>query len=415
MNMIVGAKSDVGRVREANEDSYLVHEPLFVVADGMGGHTAGDVASSTAVEIISEGSDQASPENPDTLATLIRNANAAIYEKSSQDPSLRGMGTTCTLVLLDGAQAHIAHVGDSRAYLLRDGRLRQVTEDHTLVARMVKEGRLQPEEAEHHPQRSIITRALGVDADVEVDLDRLELREGDRLVMCSDGLSSMVDDEIIQRTALEAPDPQSAADALVQQALEAGGEDNVTVVVIDVTDKKPSRKQSRATATPVAPRRETTAPSVTSPGRRRRWPKALAATLIVLALLSVGGYFLYSYLYDKAWYVGENEEGQVAIYQGWPDPVFGVNLHDEVDTTELAVAELPETLQERVANEPSAETKADAEQIIDNLERDLRDIERERSAPIDDTGTKDATDGEDGAGQKDGAGTNGDAKDQENQ
>ena len=165
----MGATSDVGLVREANEDSYLVERPLYAVADGMGGHLAGDVASSIAVRVISERASSASPSDPESLAQIVTAANSAIYEKARGDSGLRGMGTTCTLALVDGGRALIAHVGDSRAYLLSDGTLEQLTEDHTLVSRMVREGRIQPDEAQHHPQRSIITRALGVDAAVEVE------------------------------------------------------------------------------------------------------------------------------------------------------------------------------------------------------------------------------------------------------
>ena len=233
MNVAYGAKSDVGRVREANEDSYLIADPLFVVADGMGGHIAGDVASSTAVKVIQDESGDASSENPGTLSKIISDANAAIWDKAQSDPALRGMGTTCTLVLVDESRVHIAHVGDSRAYRLREGHLEQLTEDHTLVGRMVQEGRLSPEEAQHHPQRSIITRALGVDEDVQVDLETVELSEGDRLLICSDGLSSMVDDRPIESVLASESDPQRAADRLIEVANEAGGDDNITVVVID--------------------------------------------------------------------------------------------------------------------------------------------------------------------------------------
>src|SRR5688500_16966983 len=167
MKLVVAAKTEVGRVRQGNEDSYLVKEPLFAVAEGMGGHIAGDVASATAVDLIAERAEESMPRNTAELASIVRGANTAIWEKAQNDPALRGMGTTCTLALLDDREIHIAHVGDSRAYLYRGQELSQVTEDHTLVSRMVREGRLKPEEAERHPQRSIITRALGVDADVE--------------------------------------------------------------------------------------------------------------------------------------------------------------------------------------------------------------------------------------------------------
>jgi serine/threonine protein phosphatase PrpC len=169
MRIAVGAKTDIGLVREGNEDSYLVDDPLFAVADGMGGHLAGDVASSTAIDVISRRARETDLRDEEGLRAVVREANAAIWKRSQGDSALRGMGTTCTLLSLGNSQARLAHVGDSRAYLLRDGELSQLTEDHTLVGRMVREGRLTAEEAQNHPQRSIITRALGVDSEVDVD------------------------------------------------------------------------------------------------------------------------------------------------------------------------------------------------------------------------------------------------------
>jgi protein phosphatase len=236
MRPVVAAKTDVGRVRKGNEDSYLARDPLFAVADGMGGHIAGDVASATAVELIAERADQDMPHTTAELAAIVRGANAAIWEKAQSDPSLKGMGTTCTLALLEDHELHIAHVGDSRAYLYRGSELSQVTEDHTLVSRMVREGRLKPEEAERHPQRSIITRALGVDADVEVDELSVAIEEGDRFLLCSDGLSDYVEDSVIAETLLANPDRKTAAAELVHRTLENGAPDNVTVIVADVTD-----------------------------------------------------------------------------------------------------------------------------------------------------------------------------------
>ncbi|HYO60797.1 MAG TPA: Stp1/IreP family PP2C-type Ser/Thr phosphatase, partial [Actinomycetota bacterium] len=232
MNVAVGAQTDVGRVRKGNEDSYLLEAPIYAVADGMGGHIAGDVASATAVSVIADGIDGGKPREGTALADLVSRANDAIWDKARSDPSLRGMGTTCTLLMIEGDVAHIAHVGDSRAYLLRDGMFRQLTEDHTLVERMVREGRLSAEEAANHPQRSIITRALGVDANVQVDVLEEELSEGDRILLTSDGLTSMVEPEEIGRVLEAEEDPQAAADRLVEMANDAGGEDNVTVLVL---------------------------------------------------------------------------------------------------------------------------------------------------------------------------------------
>lgn len=412
MNISVGAQSDVGRVREGNEDSYLVHEPLFVVADGMGGHLAGDVASSTAVDVILSKSDTASASDPQTLADLIRSANAAIWEKATNDPTLRGMGTTCTLVLLNENRAHIAHVGDSRAYLLRDGNLQQLTEDHTLVARMVKEGRLQPEEAEHHPQRSIITRALGVDADVEVDLDSLELRPGDRLLLCSDGLSGMIDHGSIESALQDQRDPQAAAEELVRRANAAGGEDNITVVIVDVTDGAGSGSATRtatargvpaaATAESPAVQGETTAGRKTDPPeepRRRRWVKPLIISLVVLAALAGGALFLVDYLRTSSWYVGLNANDDVTIFQGRPEDLFGIDLDEVVLVTDLNVADLPEHLRDNVETGRTADSRNDAEEIVDDLEQRAREFDQVRDGGGGDAGGGETSGNEKGDGK----------------
>lgn len=395
MTVGVGAQSDVGRIREVNEDSYLVHEPLFVVADGMGGHVAGDVASSTVVELIEEQSDKASPDDMETLATLVRNANSKIWEKAQADPSLHGMGTTCTLLLVDGHRAHIAHVGDSRAYMLRGEKLTQLTEDHSLVGRMVKEGKLKPEEAEHHPQRSIVTRALGVDANVEVDLLSVDLDEGDRLMLCSDGLSSMTDNSSIKEALASESDPQGAADRLIRLANDGGGEDNITVVVVDIggdgasgassttqrstgttrpqvmsgaprsaaggvtMERRPPASAGMTAAHEVAPaagarpvtREEDRAE--TSGGEdaddepaRRTWPRKLVMGLLVLLLLGVGGFFAARYFITNSWYVGVNGDNKIALFQGIPEEIGGFTFREEKRVSDLSVNQLPEFLRE---------------------------------------------------------------------
>ncbi|MDQ3986804.1 MAG: Stp1/IreP family PP2C-type Ser/Thr phosphatase [Actinomycetota bacterium] len=384
MNVAVGAKTDVGQIREANEDSYLVEGPLFVVADGMGGHIAGDVASSTAVEVIANRSSEASAENPQTLAGIVRGANNAIFEKAASDPAFHGMGTTCTLVLLDENRAHIAHVGDSRAYLLREDSLRQVTEDHTLVARMVKEGRLRAEDAERHPQRSIITRALGVDADVEVDLTTLDLKDGDRIMLCSDGLSSMIDNDTIAGVLRSEEDPQSAADSLVDLANRAGGEDNVTVVVIDVTEKPVRRKPK-----PSLPGR---ADAVTAP---RRSPRRAALLLIALAILSGGAYALVSYVLDNSWYVGVTEGDQLAVFQGIPEDVLGLSFKDVVEESGVSLRDLPENLRDSVQEGRKADSREEAEGILTDLEQRAKEFE-DRLRPDPEPSPKPTPDAKDG-------------------
>jgi PPM family protein phosphatase len=406
MNLRVGAASDTGLVRDGNEDSYLVDEPLFVVADGMGGHLAGDVASSTAIEIISGAAASASHENPDSLARLLRDANAAIFERAQNDPSLRGMGTTCTLLMVDGEQAHLAHVGDSRAYLLRDGELSQLTEDHTLVSRMVREGKLSVEEAEQHPQRSIITRALGVDPDVEVDLLALELKEGDRILLCSDGLSSMISFEAIKEALQGDGEPQRAADALVRRALDAGGEDNVTVVVLDVTGAsglQPSPPNGRAAAvgtqqgegpptdpgiapqptgmgTAVAEREVTPTPAEPADEDhsdahppRRSWKRKVLLTVIVLAILGGAGYAAARYALDNSFYVGLDNEGTVTIYKGIPDEIAGFSLSEQVDSSSLTDDDLPDFQLDDVEANKRFDSLEEAHNYVENLERDVRE------------------------------------------
>ncbi len=235
----MGAATDVGRVREGNEDDYLVDDAmgLVAVADGMGGHRAGEVASATALEALRAAINAGQP-----LRDAIESANEAVFTKSLTDASLRGMGTTLTAgTLVAGGTLLVGHVGDSRAYLLRDGELRQVTVDHSLVEELVRDGRLTPDEAAVHPQRSIITRALGVDASVEVDVYPVELAPGDRLLLCSDGLTGMVQFDAIAATLRREEDPARAATQLIDAANAAGGEDNITVVVVAVTDEAPER------------------------------------------------------------------------------------------------------------------------------------------------------------------------------
>ena len=230
MKVRVGAATDVGRARERNEDSFLTAPPLFAVADGMGGHRGGNVASSIAVGVLADIAQHGRwPEMPDQF----RAANRAILDRSRADRNLAGMGTTLTAGFMEGALIHFAHVGDTRAYLLRDGQFTPLTEDHTLVHEMEKQGRITKEEAETHPQRSILIRALGVEEPLQVDESSLEAREGDRLLLCSDGLHSMVSDQAIENVLENIPDPQEAANRLIDMANQAGGLDNITVMILD--------------------------------------------------------------------------------------------------------------------------------------------------------------------------------------
>jgi serine/threonine protein phosphatase PrpC len=360
MSVVAGAKSDVGRLREANEDAYLANDALFVVADGMGGHLAGDVASSTAIEVIKSKTRPAGEEASD-IAGLLRTANSTIWDKAQSDPSLSGMGTTCTLLTLADTRARIAHVGDSRAYMFRDGELSQLTEDHTLVGRLVKEGRLRPEDAEHHPQRSIITRALGVDEDVIVDTMTLDVGAGDRLLLCSDGLSSMIDAQAISEVLSSERDPQTAADRLVDLANQAGGEDNITVIVVDVVVDEPEDKEEAAPA----------ARTDTDAGPQRRAPsvaRRLLKPVLAIAILALLGFAAARYALSNSWYVGVNDDGFVTIYNGIPEEIAGISLSEQDERTDLALDELPEFKRGDVVEGIKVDSKKEAQETVADLE-----------------------------------------------
>jgi PPM family protein phosphatase len=240
MRLRFGASTDLGRMRSNNEDSYLSQTPVAAVADGMGGHSAGEVASAIAIEELSalreHGPWKTETAATDDLKQAIVRANRRIREMAASDRRLNGMGTTLVALLEDGDRVHLANIGDSRAYLLRHGELSQVTVDHSLVQELVDEGRLSQKDAERHPQRSVITRALGIDPEVEFDLFTYKLQPGDRLLLCSDGLSDVVEPTQIRNVLLRVRDPQKAADRLVAVANEGGGPDNITVIVVDTDE-----------------------------------------------------------------------------------------------------------------------------------------------------------------------------------
>lgn len=238
MKLNAGGSTHVGLVRDHNEDAFLLDGPLFVVADGMGGHNGGEVASGTTIETF-HGAIRglAVDPNPVTrLAEVAQAANRAVFSKASGDPELARMGTTLTAAMARDGRLFIAHVGDSRCYRLRDGRLDQLTVDHTLVGEFVREGRITEEQARTHPQRSIITRALGVEPAVPIDSITLEVANGDRFLICSDGLYGMLYDEEILSYLTAVPDPQQCAEQLIDAANRAGGEDNTTVIIVDILD-----------------------------------------------------------------------------------------------------------------------------------------------------------------------------------
>jgi protein phosphatase len=232
-------RTDPGRKRRHNEDSFVFQPPLFAIADGMGGARAGEVASALAAGALTETPTNGGGER--VLVNLIQEANRRVHQRASTDAETEGMGTTMTVALVEGDAVSFGHVGDSRAYLLRDERLEQLTDDHSLVAELVRRGELSPQAAEVHPQRSVITRALGTDPDVDVDTFSVEAQPGDLYLICSDGLSDMVDAGAIERILLDhRSDLAAASRALVQAANRAGGDDNITAILFEVVEGDPA-------------------------------------------------------------------------------------------------------------------------------------------------------------------------------
>ena len=372
MKLRVGARTDVGRVRKGNEDSFTASDPLYAVADGMGGHQGGEVASSLALEVLGKADG--------TLEELVRRANEAVHQRASEDPGLAGMGTTLTALRADGEVLRLAHVGDSRAYLLRDGTIQRLTKDHTVVERLVDEGRLTPHEAEIHPQRSILTRALGVDEAVQVDQGAIEPRTGDRLLLCSDGLTGMVDEERITRMLSEIGDPQEAADALVESANEAGGQDNITAVVIDVVSLDGAPKEEPAEAAPAPAER---VPEPAAPRRRGR--RVLVWLVIVLLLLGGGLWALKTQWIDEQFYVGDSD-GYVAIYRGIPAAPLGIDLSTPIKGfPALPVSEVTRLPEYRdLADGITAGSEEGAQAIVEEIRAALEAVAAAEAEP--DTG-----------------------------
>jgi PPM family protein phosphatase len=241
--------TDPGRKRRHNEDAYVCEPPLFAIADGMGGAQAGEVASRLAAAALKESGVAEGGER--RIVDLVQEANRRVYDRSSTDPNTSGMGTTITVALVEDGRVAFGHVGDSRAYLIRDGTMEQVTEDHSLVNELLKSGKLSPEEAESHPQKSVITRALGTDPDVDVDTFTIDAVTGDVFLLCSDGLTDMVDEEtILGLVERNRRDIDAALKALVRAANRGGGEDNITVVAFEITDAPVHDGQTQEQALP---------------------------------------------------------------------------------------------------------------------------------------------------------------------
>jgi PPM family protein phosphatase len=384
MRLVFAAATDVGRMRKNNEDSYLSSQPVAAVADGMGGHSAGEVASAIAIEELAALGSRGPWENEtaatDDLKQAILRANRRIREMAASDRKLNGMGTTLVALLEDGDMVHVANVGDSRGYLLRQGELSQVTVDHSLVQELVDDGRLSPEDAERHPQRSVITRALGIDPEVEFDLFTYKLQVGDRLLLCSDGLSDVVEPAQIRNVLLRVRNSHQAARKLVTVANEQGGPDNITVIVVDAVDEATAQAMeeggditgdlavgSATGALPVvdgdgAGGRSGRAARAKdrSVARHRRLQRFLVAGIVVLvvAVLLVAGR---SFLFSRYW-VGFDGD-TVAVFQGVPGDVAGIHFSRLVERTPVTRAEVPAGYAARLEDGVLADNLADARSI----------------------------------------------------
>lgn len=394
--------TDTGRARRANEDSAFARAPLFAVADGMGGAQAGEVASRMAVSVLEPGLPEGEGSVEERLAALVQDANAQIHELSRADEDRAGMGTTITAAYVGEEELSIAHVGDSRLYLLRDGSFERLTRDHSLVDELVREGKLTPEEADVHPQRSIITRALGPEPAVEVDRLTWRARAGDVYLLCSDGLTSMVPEGRVGEIVAAAGSLPDAGRALIDAANAAGGRDNITVVlfrleevafagaaddqatrlgdtaptVADVQaalrDAPPAtRESSIATAAPApVQQRQPRAPGMKVKEAKERGPvrkvaRGLIWLLVVLFPFAAGGYIASQAVY----FVGVDDEGFVTVYKGVPYELpGGLDMFSENFVSGVPASTLPARAQDTVTAH-KLRSLEDANDLVRQIER----------------------------------------------
>jgi serine/threonine protein phosphatase PrpC len=405
-------RTDTGRARRENEDSYYARSPMFAVADGMGGAQAGEVASQLAVEVLERGLPERAGSVEERLRDLVEEANARINALSRADDQRAGMGTTLTLAYVGEHELSVAHVGDSRLYRLRDGHFERLTDDHTLVEELVRQGKLTPQEADQHPQRSIITRALGPEAAVEADSHTWPARDGDVYLICSDGLTSMISEARVGEVLAAAPSLPAAGRALIDAANAAGGRDNITVILFrleevgsvgggraadDTTEHDAVRPEAEpepsaeaaaaaaaagAPATAVAARpepagrhRRPRAPREPAPepgprsgrGRRRRRlrvPTGLMVSFFLLAAIALSAW----YASQTVYFVGASSDGFVSVYRGLPyDLPAGLDLYGVNYVSGVPVSELPAG-QRRLVTEHKLRSRDDAQDLVRQLE-----------------------------------------------
>lgn len=317
--MRYAALTDVGRRRSSNEDSHLADGRVFAVADGMGGHLAGEVASGIAIDALRDITGARDLER--LVIERVQRANSLVFERAQADSDRHGMGTTLTACVVEDNHLIIAHVGDSRLYRLRDGRLKQLTKDHSLVAQMIERGHIKPEEAAEHPQRNVITRALGIEENLKIDIKSKEMAPGDRYLLATDGLTSVVSDDEIASVMASEDALEGASEKLISLANARGGPDNITVVVFEPEGWGRTRP-------------------------KKRWVMKTITGLLAVAWLAYGGWIAWQYV-TSGFYLGERN-GRVAIFRGVPGDFAGFTLHTLVKETDIETGKLPAPYQRRL-------------------------------------------------------------------
>lgn len=383
-----GSRTEIGNVREHNEDSLTVLPPLFAVADGMGGHEAGEVASEITINTLNDLAPQSA--DAEALARAVVAANLNVIKAPSQGVGREGMGTTLTAAILEKERLVIAQVGDSRAYLLHNGSLQQLTRDHSLMADMIEAGQLTEAEARVHPNRSVITRAIGSDPHMQPDLYELNVETGDRLLLCSDGICGMIEDHEIASIMRQAPSAQSCADQLVEAALAAGGFDNATAVVVDVEGFKAVREKKQA-----------------------RKSKALAIGVIVclLAALACAVFAGYYYVNNSAYLI--EQDGKVAVYRGLNEELFGIPLSNLEYTSGVEVDKLNPGVANRIKEGMAVGSLEEANNLITTYQQE---IALQESNPSSNSAASDASNSSEAnnTARNSGSNTNSDTNNAEN-
>jgi PPM family protein phosphatase len=405
-------RSDVGLLREGNEDSAYAGPHLLALADGMGGHAAGEVASAVAISALM-GLDDDVPglDMLGALGDAVAKANAQLHDMSAADASVEGMGTTLTAMLWSLPRVALIHIGDSRAYMLRDGELYQITRDHTLVQSLLDEGRISQDEAATHPQRSLILRALDSRTDAEPDLSLREALPGDRYLLCSDGLSDVVTEETLHRTLLAIPDPDEAVVQLVELANRAGGPDNITCIVADVLDTAttpvapsefsvvagavsaqdgaqmaradtPANRAHRLTRPADDPDDENLGAANGRVGgeqaHRRPWPIVTAILVVLVVVILGGGFAAWSYTQHQ-YFVGASD-GQVAIFRGINQKVAGISLSSVYRRTGIPITQVTMDDRQQVMSTITASGLSEADRIVSSIRQGVRKCQNAEAA-----------------------------------